>query len=203
MSPDPDSPPSLPPGLTRCLVVGRVEDLPPAWLERVRAGRGIVESVDHPLIAFAEALRHEVADRLRPSFGLARQESIAVVFTQMTPSAIAAELEAFAAAVRAHAPEVGVWAIVDGSPRRLTAESRPANEPVTRPSLRLAGTEAAPPRREPAAPEPPAPPSEGGASSGVAPSLSSSVTPEEIEMLLRFFDADPDAAPDGSTGGGR
>jgi hypothetical protein len=201
VSPDSESPPSLPPGLTRCLVVGRIEDLPKAWLERVRAGRGAVEAVAHPLIAFAEALRHEVADRLRPSFGLSRQESIAVVFTEAVSGGNAAELEAFAAAIRAHAPEVGVWTVVDGSPRRLGGEPRPGPDPAKPPSLRLAGTDAAPPvpPAAPVAPTPPLAPPEAE----VAPS----VTPEEIEMLLRFFDADPDAAPgeasDPPKGGGR
>ena len=203
MSPDSESPPSPPPGLTRCLVVGRVENIPKAWLERVRAGRGVVESVAHPLIAFAEALRHEVADRLRPSFGLARQESIAVVFAETASGESDAELDSFAAAIRAHAPEVGVWTLVDGSPRRLAAESRPAPDPARPPSLRLAGTDALPPAVTPDTGTRPLSPLEASIPPSATPSVTPSVTPEEIEMLLRFFDSDPDAAPDGPTGGGR
>lgn len=184
-------------------MVGRVENIPKAWLERVRAGRGVVESVAHPLIAFAEALRHEVADRLRPSFGLARQESIAVVFAETASGESDAELDSFAAAIRAHAPEVGVWTLVDGSPRRLAAESRPAPDPARPPSLRLAGTEALPPAVTPDTGTRPLSPLEASIPPSATPSVTPSVTPEEIEMLLRFFDSDPDAAPDGPTGGGR
>lgn len=198
MSPDSDLSNSLPSGLTRCLVIGRLEDLPAAWIERVRADRGSIESVSHPVIAFAEALRHEVADRLRPSFGLSRQESIAVLFVGAERSA---ELESFHDAIRAHAPEVGVWAVLEGSVRRLTAEraseqpperpvERPATGPVRPPTLRLAGTEA-----EPEPPPPPPPAVADGPAEGPRPSLDTSVTPEEIEMLLSFFDADPDADP--------
>lgn len=190
MSPESDPSNSLPTGLTRCLVVGRLEDVPPAWLERIRAGRGSVESVPHPIIAFAEALRHEVADRLRPSFGLARQESIAIV---LAGDAFRDEFESLGAAVRAHAPEVGVWSIDGGTVRRATVE-RTSPDPSRPPSLRLAGTEPEPPRPQPipAAPkaaddQPPVPPA----------ALEASVTPEEIEMLLSFFDADPDADPTG------
>lgn len=192
MSPDSDLSNSLPSGLTRCLVIGRLDDLPAAWIERVRADRGSIESVSHPVIAFAEALRHEVADRLRPSFGLSRQESIAVLFVGGERSA---ELESFTDAIRAHAPEVGVWAVRDGSARRLTAEraaerpsERPAASPDRPPALRLAGTEA-----EPEVPPPAAPTAADDPAEGPRPPLDTSVTPEEIEMLLSFFDADPDA----------
>ncbi len=196
MSPDSDLSNSLPSGLTRCLVVGRLEDLPTAWIDRIRAARGSIESVSHPVIAFAEALRHEVADRLRPSFGLARQESIAVLFVGAEQSA---ELESFTDAIRAYAPEVGVWAVRDGSARRLTAErtaertpvrnpDRPAANPARPPTLRLAGTEA-----EPEIPPPAPPAAADDPAGGPRPPLDTSVTPEEIEMLLSFFDADPDA----------
>lgn len=188
VSPDPDLSSAPPSGLTRCLVVGRLDDLPPAWIERVRAGRGTVEAVGHPLIAFAEALRHEVADRLRPSFGLARQESIAVIFGDVS---FRDDLEGFAAAIRAHAPEVSVWTIEDGTPRRLAGE-RAAADPGKPPSLRLAGTEPAPTRVEPP-PQAVAP----VAAEELRPPLDASVTAEEIEMLLRFFDSDPDPGPDG------
>lgn len=197
VSPEPDLTSFPPTGLTRCLVVGRVADLPPAWVERIRAGRGSVEALPHPLVAFAEALRHEVADRLRPSFGLARQESIAVVFAG---GEFRDELESFAAAIRAHAPAVGVWTVDDGAARPVLAEPRPGPDPSRPPSLRLAGTGPASIRPEPAAPTAATPPE---APAEPRTPLDASVTPEEIEMLLSYFDADPDASPDGPTGGGR
>lgn len=191
MSLNPDLSTSLPTGLTRCLVVGRIEEVPKELVERIRAARGTIEAVPHPLIAFAEALRHEVADRLRPSFGLARQESIAVLFAG---ERFATHLESFAAAIRAHAPEVGVWTIDGNAARRLEldrSDGRPAPDPTRAPTLRLAGTEpeATPPAAPGETPDPePRPP------------LDSSVTPEEIEMLLSFFDAEAGENPDGGTG---
>lgn len=191
VSPETDPPNSLPTGLTRCLVVGRLEDVPSAWIERVRAERGSVEPVSHPIIAFAEALRHEVADRLRPSFGLSRQESIAIVFAG---EGFRGEFDSLAAAVRAHAPEVGVWSIDGGTIRRATVE-RAAPDPTRPPSLRLAGTEPEPTRAPPPATPPPKPIEE--APTAAPTGLEASVTPEEIDMLLSFFDADPGADPAG------
>jgi hypothetical protein len=198
VSPDSDPTSFLPTGLTRCLVVGRIEDVPSGWIEQVRAGRGAVEAVAHPFIAFAEALRHEVADRLRPSFGLARQESIAIVFAG---EAFRDDRDSIAAAIRAHAPQVGVWSIDRGKIRRLSSDGSPGavrDEPRTDagkpPSLRLAGTDPVPPREEIPEPAPVAPPV---AAKESRPPLDASVTPEEIEMLLRMFEAGPDGEPDG------
>lgn len=147
-----------------------------------------MEAIGHPLVAFAEALRHEIADRLRPNFGLARRESIAVIFSE---GSFRDDLDGFAAAIRTHAPDVSVWTIEDGTPQRRAVE-RPAADPGKPPSLRLAGTEPLPPQVEP-----PAPPAAPVVSEGPRPPLDASVTAEEIEMLLRFFDSDPDPGPDG------
>lgn len=174
-------------------MVGRLEDIPTAWIEEIRAGRCNLESVSHPVLAFAEALRHEVSDRLRPTFGLARQESIAVVFADRS---FEADLASFAEAMRAHAPAVGVWSVEGGRARRVAEETLPKATPdaITdggSPTLRLAGTEAEPPREEP---PPRAPATDSPAASDA------SVTPEEIEMLLSFFDADPDEPSDTGPG---
>ena len=66
--------------------------------------------------------------------------------------------------------------------------------------MRLAGTGPAPIRPEPTAPAPEAP---AEAPAEPRSPLDASVTPEEIEMLLSFFDTDPDAGSDGTNGGKR
>jgi len=176
----PEIPPPVDPG--RCLVLGEWKASPDDGPRGVAGDAPVLDVIGHPLVAFAEVLRHLVADRMRPAFGLARSEPPTVLVTGDFP---AEELAAFVAAIRRHAPEVGVWSLAGNAWRAL---SSPTDE-TAEAGWRIAGTPeepaSAPSRRR------------APASVGAAPDPTA-VTSEEIEMLLRLFDGDE---PDGRGAG--
>lgn len=139
-----------------------------------------------PLIAFAELLARDTAERRRQErhggWGLPPRGGIVLVVADRDRWD---RLDPLLESVRRHQPQVRVWI----GAAELLVEASTSGAPA----LRLARDEApmAPPAQVPESAskseEPDAPPERSRSP------MQEAVTPEEIEMLLRLFDADPDA----------
>lgn len=191
-------------------MLSKGDDAPPALLASFERAGVEIEMHAGLLPAFAALVRWQGRDRDAGSWGLPQPKTIVLVASRDPWRS----LDRFLAAISDHFPHVGVWIGAES----LLVEIRAAQSTVGAPppALRLAGTDAESggtsrsPQRPDASPSsvaaesPKAPPT--GDETGAEPhspdskdrrTAETSVTKEEIEMLLRLFDEMRDAPANG------